>query len=66
MPNNPRVIAAKLFEFTEWVYKARQEESAASYDAAVKVYLDGLRWYDSFFAYTNTCTSDTPLILFAQ
>ncbi|KGQ05098.1 Conidial development protein fluffy [Beauveria bassiana D1-5] len=65
LPNNPKVIAAKLFEFTEWVYKARFRPEK-TLDQAVKVYQDSLQWYESFFAYTSSCTAETPLILFGQ
>lgn len=61
LPNNPKVIAAKLFEFTEWVYKARFSPEK-TLDQAVKVYQDSLQWYESFFAYTSSCTAETPLI----
>ncbi|KAM3429915.1 hypothetical protein MY4824_007973 [Beauveria thailandica] len=65
LPNNPMVIAAKLFEFTEWVYKARLSPEK-TLDQAVKVYQDSLQWYESFFAYTSSCTAETPLILFGH
>ncbi|KAM0743542.1 hypothetical protein ACQRIT_001801 [Beauveria bassiana] len=65
LPNNPKVIAAKLFEFTEWVYKARFSPEK-TLDQAVKVYQDSLQWYESFFAYTSSCTAETPLILFGH
>ncbi|PMB66794.1 Conidial development protein fluffy [Beauveria bassiana] len=65
LPNNSKVIAAKLFGFTEWVYKARFSPEK-TLDQAVKVYQDSLQWYESFFAYTSSCTAETPLILFGQ
>ncbi|KAM3552011.1 hypothetical protein ARSEF4850_007594 [Beauveria asiatica] len=65
LANNSKVIAAKLFEFTEWVYKARFSPQK-TLDQAVKVYQDSLQWYESFFAYTSSCTAETPLILFGQ
>ncbi|KAM3503412.1 hypothetical protein MY11210_008729 [Beauveria gryllotalpidicola] len=65
LPNNPKVIAAKLFEFIEWVYKARFSPEK-TLDQAVKVYRDSLQWYESFFAYTSSCTAETPLILFGH
>ncbi|KAF1738496.1 hypothetical protein CRV24_000422 [Beauveria bassiana] len=42
LPNNPKVIVAKLFEFTEWVYKARFSPEK-TLDQAVKVYQDSLQ-----------------------
>ncbi|KAJ3495367.1 hypothetical protein NLG97_g3444 [Lecanicillium saksenae] len=66
LPNNPKVVAAKIFEFTEWVYKARYRIEEKSFERAMNVYQDGLRWYESFFAYTTSCSNDTPLILFSH
>ncbi|TQV91171.1 hypothetical protein V2A60_009361 [Cordyceps javanica] len=65
LPNSPKVVAAKVFEFTEWVYKARFTVEK-SFDQAVKLYQNGLQWYESFFAYTSSCTNETPLVLFAH
>jgi hypothetical protein len=65
LPNNPKAIAANLFKFTELVYKARYS-SEETLNQAVKVYQDGLRWYESFLACTRSYPSETPLILFAQ
>ncbi|KAH8715561.1 hypothetical protein HC256_004371 [Beauveria bassiana] len=62
LPNYPKVIAARLFELTEWVYKAHFSPEK-SFDQAVKVYQGSLQWYESFFAYTSSCTTETPLIL---
>ncbi|EJP61006.1 fungal specific transcription factor [Beauveria bassiana ARSEF 2860] len=65
LPNNPKAIAANLFKFTELVYKARYS-SEETLNQAVKVYQDGLRWYESFLACTRSYPSETPLILFAH
>ncbi|KAH8715560.1 hypothetical protein HC256_004371 [Beauveria bassiana] len=46
----------------EWVYKAHFSPEK-SFDQAVKVYQGSLQWYESFFAYTSSCTTETPLIL---
>lgn len=64
LPNNPKLIAAKLFEFTESVYKAR-DHPEKTFEQAAKVYQDGLQWYASFFACTSDC-SNTALMVFAQ
>lgn len=66
LPNNPRVVAAKLFELTELVYKARYQIVGSSLDQALRAYKDGMRWYESFFAYTNSCDGNTSLELFSQ
>lgn len=66
-PDNPRVIAAKLFELTERTYKARRSSFIATFSHAVRVYQDGLRWYQSFFQYTSGCRDcNTPLIIFVH
>ncbi|KAJ6787427.1 hypothetical protein PWT90_03267 [Aphanocladium album] len=66
LPNNPKVVAAKIFEFTEWVYKARFRPEEKSFEQTMEVYRNGLQWYESFFAYTTSCSNDMPLILFSQ
>ncbi|OAA80266.1 hypothetical protein LEL_03752 [Akanthomyces lecanii RCEF 1005] len=65
LPNNPKLIAAKLFEFTEWVYKVR-ENPKTSLEQTIKVFQDCMRWYDSFFACTSNGSSETPLMMFAH
>lgn len=65
LPNNPKLITAKLFEFTEWVYKVR-ENPKTSLEQTIKVFQDCMRWYDSFFACTSNGSSETPLMMFAQ
>ncbi|KAH8719829.1 hypothetical protein HC256_000249 [Beauveria bassiana] len=67
IPDSPRVIAAKLFELTEWTYEARSRPHKVTFNQAVRVYNEGLRWYESFFRYTSGCGNcNTPLILFVQ
>ncbi|OAA40069.1 hypothetical protein ISF_09823 [Cordyceps fumosorosea ARSEF 2679] len=67
IPDNPRVIAAKLFELAEWTYEARSGPQKATFDHAVQVYNQGLRWYETFFRYTRGCgKSNTSMILFVQ
>ncbi|XWX00031.1 hypothetical protein V2A60_008047 [Cordyceps javanica] len=67
VPDNPHVIAAKLFELAEWTYLARSGLRKATFDRAVQVYSQGLRWYETFFRYTSGCgETNTPFILFVH
>ncbi|KGQ02685.1 hypothetical protein BBAD15_g12097 [Beauveria bassiana D1-5] len=66
-PDNPRVIAAKLFQLTEWTYAARSAAEKTTFRQAVHVYQQVLTWYASFFQYTNVCGDrHMPLILFVH
>ncbi|OAA72297.1 hypothetical protein ISF_01370 [Cordyceps fumosorosea ARSEF 2679] len=67
IPDNPRVIVAKLFELAEWTYLARSGPQQATFEGAVQVYSQGLRWYETFFQYTSGCgKTNTSLILFVH
>ncbi|ATY66742.1 nitrate assimilation regulatory nirA [Cordyceps militaris] len=64
-PDDPKVLAAKLFEFAEWVYEARCNPDKTM-EQAIEVYQNGLHWYDTLFEYTRKCSSQTPFTLFTH
>lgn len=64
------LIGAKIYQLTEWVYKALSAPEATPTKVALSevilVYTKCLKWYDSFFALLKADEVNTPSILFIQ
>lgn len=61
------VVAAELYQLIEQVFKTCcVPDKDRSFAAAAATYIKGLKWYQSFFKYSEAYGGHKPLILFVQ
>lgn len=58
------LLAAKMFQLTEWVYQVRVHGSEMAPGHIVDVYVKCLQWYTSLFQQVRRC--ENTFILFLQ
>lgn len=61
-----RILAAKVFQLTEWVYKASYQGNKTSFSHVVGVYVKCLDWYASLLDHERHYHNDHQFILFSQ